>query len=485
MDIFPQLIQSLNKEEVRNLKLFLTRTNNTSERKDVQLFDYMRKQNEAAEEETIIKKLYSESDRNSYYRLKNRLQEDILKSLTQLNFSYNPAILSIHYLIASRLFKDKKNQPLSFYFLKRAEKKAREDNAQELLDIIYGDIIKLSLEYVNVNPEEYIEKRKKNREELNHIHEIDDLISVLTYRIRSAQNFQRDKKILNVLQKTINEYSQDKKLKKNIALRFRIYDAISRMLLQQQNYTALETYLEKTYAEFNKEHLFKEENHEYKLQMLTYLVNSLFKNEKIKESLHYTSLLKKAMEEYNSALYEKYLFYYYNSLVINYSVIDKPKAIKTLEEAKDIASIKKLPVYTVFIYLNLGVISFDLRDFKYALKNIVHMMLHDSFKSLDAGFRLKISVAELLIRCELQDFDVIEKRIRQIQKEFKEQLEQAVFLREVKALELIGLFLHGPLDKHYQSFLKKGKDFLKAHSSAQEQDADVINFNKWLQEKIK
>ena len=54
--------------------------------------------------------------------------------------------------------------------------------------------------------------------------------------------------------------------------------------------------------------------------MLTYLINSLFYNKKIDVSLEYVEKLKSAMSEYNKLLYDKYLFYYYNSLVINYTV---------------------------------------------------------------------------------------------------------------------------------------------------------------------
>ena len=42
-----------------------------------------------------------------------------------------------------------------------------------------------------------------------------------------------------------------------------------------------------------------------------------------------------------------FLFFYYNSLVINYSVLDKEKAIHILEEAKQNEHIKQLPTYTV------------------------------------------------------------------------------------------------------------------------------------------
>lgn len=145
----------------------------------------------------------------------------------------------------------------------------------------------------------------------------------------------------------------------------------------------------KTYAEFTKEKLFNQQNHDTKLQLLTYLINSLFKNKKIDLSLSYAEQLQIAMQEYNGFLRDKYLFYYYNSLVINYSVKDIDKAIEILHEAKNNEVVKKLPMYNVFVYLNLAVLNFGKGLFKEALKNLVKPILEDAFSNLDEAFRFK------------------------------------------------------------------------------------------------
>ena len=68
-----QIIKSLTKDEVRSLKLFLNRTNESAERKDIYLFDQLRKHSKGEEE--ICKQLYG-NNKNNYYRLKNRLKEE-------------------------------------------------------------------------------------------------------------------------------------------------------------------------------------------------------------------------------------------------------------------------------------------------------------------------------------------------------------------------------------------------------------------------
>ena len=58
MDILNQLINGLNKEEVRFFKMYINRFEKTENRKDVQLFDYIRKSADRFSDDIIFKKLY-------------------------------------------------------------------------------------------------------------------------------------------------------------------------------------------------------------------------------------------------------------------------------------------------------------------------------------------------------------------------------------------------------------------------------------------
>jgi hypothetical protein len=65
------LVLTLNKEESRNLTILLNRTNANEDRKDVALFDFIKKNKDNLKEDLILKKLYKSSiDKNSFYRLK-------------------------------------------------------------------------------------------------------------------------------------------------------------------------------------------------------------------------------------------------------------------------------------------------------------------------------------------------------------------------------------------------------------------------------
>ena len=67
MNILQKIIATLNKEESRFYKLFASRTNNKAERKDVLLFDYIKRNNADYDEGFIAKKLYKDN-KNAFYQ---------------------------------------------------------------------------------------------------------------------------------------------------------------------------------------------------------------------------------------------------------------------------------------------------------------------------------------------------------------------------------------------------------------------------------
>lgn len=198
------------------------------------------------------------------------------------------------------------------------------------------------------------------------------------------------------------------------SLQLRLAEAVSKTLLQKHDYKALADYLIPALKKFEKEKFFTKQNHNTKLTLLTYLINSLYFNGKHEQSLKYTEQLHAAMLEHNKILYERYLIFYYNTKVINYSAFDKPKAISILEELK--ISKAQIGYYEFYVYLNLGILYFDTAQFEKSIRHVLKAYLFDSFEKADDTFKLKVAIAELIIRTELKESDVVKQRIRQIEK---------------------------------------------------------------------
>ena len=487
MDVLNSIITGMSKEQIRFFKLFQGRSHSKESRMDVRLFDYMRKTGEKYDEEKIHGKLYgSNGAKNSFYRLRNRLLHDVNRSLLVQYFDEDELLHTLHLIALEKFHFSRNNILAAKFYLKKAEAEASRTENHELLDIIYGDYIRLSHELLSIDPEQYVSLRRENQEKIRHVRTIDDILAVVSFRMKRTQNFSTgDNPVITLLQKTVAEFSKDQALLKSPLLRFRMYHAVSRILLQKRDYPALEDYLLTTFREFEKEKLFTRTNQDTRLQMLVFIINTLFKNNQTKESLKWTERLKSGMEDYQRLHYDKYLFYYYNSLVINYSKVDKDRAIEILLEMKDNDKIRSNPFNEVFVYLNLSVLNFDKADFHRSVRYLNKLYQLDGFERADRSLRFKIFIAELMIRYELKDFDVLESKIKQTRKEFKEYFSKKENSRETLMVDVIEkLMAPEPVRKQSLLMNRIRKEIL-ARTDADNSDAEILNYRNWLMEKVR
>src|SRR3954471_3948002 len=104
MDILNQIVEKLTKQELRFLKFYLGAIPE-EDRKDLLLIDYVRQSGNKFDEQKAIHKLnYKQDDKNTYYRLKNRVIQDIGNSLTLLHTHKNDLYKLQHYLTLYHIY---------------------------------------------------------------------------------------------------------------------------------------------------------------------------------------------------------------------------------------------------------------------------------------------------------------------------------------------------------------------------------------------
>lgn len=486
MDILNAVISDMEKEDVRYYKLFANRMYYSHDRKDLQLFDDIYQGGDQFNEEKTMNRLYHRGDRNSFYRLKHRLLNHVNKSLL---LQYSDTDEAINILSQVSLYKfhfSRNNYKAAKYFLEKAEKKALAIEFMELLDIIYSEFIRLSIETMDFDPKRFIEKRKINLEKLQRIREIDQVLAAVSYQLKISQNYSPEgKSFITMLERMVKEHSADKELRSGKLLQLKLTDAVSRILIQKHDFKTLESYLAAKLKEFRKKNLFSKVNHESYLKMLTYLVNATFKNKKFPQSLEYTIQLEQAMEAYDRVYFDKYFVFYMNAQVINYSVIDPEKAILLLEDLKKSKMRQKLSFYEIFMYLNLALLYFEKKDYDRSIRQMIDLNMLESFKKADEVLKLKIAVAELMIRYELKDYDVIEYRIGQIQRSFRMPLLNKNQRAESEMLYILRNLIQNFTRHRKEKLLQAMTQFIKAHSRTIADDSSLIKYAPWVQEKFK
>lgn len=484
MNLLYEVVSSLNKEEMRHFTLFSERVTEDADRKDLMLLAYMRRSGVKYSDSFIAKKLYGSPTSPAFYRLKNRLLESLGDFLT-LHHLWKSDVNELNrYLSLANVFRGKSRPDLALMYLKRAEKKATAVEHFEMLDIVYGNFVKLSNELITVNPESYIDKRKENAEKLNKIRDTDQVLAALTYRLKVTQNVAGDKSTtLNDLDNIIQRFSSDASLKESKSFQVRIYQVISQILLQQHNYEALEGYLVETLQNFEKRKWFDKQNHDTRLQMLTYTVNSLFRNGKHHDSLAYAGKLGEEIKAYNNLLYDKYLFFYYNSLVINYSAIDRKKALQTLEQFEREIKNKRNSYYDQFLYLNKAILLYQLAKPEEAIRNIVKLYVNDNFMNTAPAIKLKIFMAELMMQFDAGDPESYTNRSSTFKTQFKMLLKTKDFDRERRFIKLLDKMVKTPGYKKDKKLKAEAESIIKTEVSAAVMDSEIIRYSLWLGEK--
>jgi len=384
---------------------------------------------------------------------------------------------SFSFVLLSRVYKNKGELELAFHYLKKAENEAIDSELYEVLSIIYSEIIKISHELLSIDVDYYIELKRNNIKILSEIDEMDLLLAKIMYDIRTKQNFGKsDISLVKLIKTKYGKISKEKNLVSSTRFRIRLFKMYSRLLLQERDYQSLEKFLIESNNEFGKDKLFNRSNHNEKLTLLTYLTNCLYKTKKYKQSLKYSEQLLISMKEYDSFLYDKYLFYYYNMLVLNYAKTDKKKALDYLNKASKSEAIKRLPSYNAFIYLNRSLIYYYEDNYKESQKNIARLIMQEDFLLLDKSFQLKILVAELMIRISISNRN-LDNKFKDIKKNYKSLLEEENHLREKI---MIGLLFKKINNEDIEGDKEKLLSYMSDYDS---EDIDIISYNIWLKKR--
>jgi len=483
MDILNQIILQMDRNDLKHFRIYAGRTVDIEDRKDLKLFELIRKSTKNYTDEAAFKKLYTGKERNAFYRLKNRLMEDVGKSLFMQYHTEDPLIWALYLTSLGYYFYRKNDYRIAYHFLQRAEKKALKVENFSLLDIIYSQLIYISRKIVSINPETYIKVRKENREKMNKLSEVEDILEAVEYRVNVTQNLSHDQSgILELLQATIDDYTQDEELKKSGKLQKGIYQVVSRILLQKKDYASLETYLINTYSEFEKKKLFAGDQ-KLKLEILSWIANTSFKNKKYHQSLEYAEKLKTEMGKNEKQKYENFELFYYNALVINFSVINPDKAIEILLGLTKKETIERNPYYSVFIYLNLALLYNQKKKYEQAMKFLNKLYTDENYKGTDPNVKLQINIGELILRYDLKEFDFLEYRLKQVMKDNKAAIAKPEMIKEKRFLAIYSKLATDNFKTKSAEFKEAVKKYYADFKDEFAEEEPLFRYNEWLLEK--
>ena len=111
-------------------------------------------------------------------------------------------------------------------------------------------------------------------------------------------------------------------------------------------------------------------------------------------------------------------------------------------------------------------------------------MLQDDFVNIGKSFQLKIHIAELIVRYDLNQTGVIDAKLKHIKKTYADLLKDADFNRDKHIIKIIDSLIYCTNLTNDKQLLKKITDLSVIITDDQADDIDVINYNFWLKNLI-
>jgi len=479
------VIESLSKEEVRSFKIYCQRINlGTGEKKLIQLFEQIRehKADEYAQETVNA---ITRGNKNSFYRIKNRLMEDLESSLLLQHRTKDEKIKLNNYLALSRIFSYKSDDKKALEYLYKAEKEALQLEYYDHLQVIYDQILELAANTTLINPADYLEKRNENFNKYQEMVQINSVIAAINYDLFRTNFSGKNKNIIGTLNQILTRLQFNENHLQSPDLQIKIFNCVKKVLLQKKDFKSLETYLINTYHDFEARQIYTKARHQDKVLILAWTVNTCFKNRKYATSLHYNDELYKALLDHDKRFFEKYAWLYYQGQIINQALLGKNgQAIEVLNEIKDQPLFHKVPLYQIFIYLNLASFHYCEGDLENALSYIALFLSSEMYDQLPLNWKLNISIVEMILHIENRDFSFAENRLRNIRRTFSPIINEEGYQREKEFLKiLLGICTTARI-RDNNKLLVQINEFIQQSPEPEPGSNESINYQLWLESKI-
>ncbi len=472
-----ELLSVLTREEQEEFLKFVSQSSADKDTKKMPRLLYYIIKKEITDDETLIKKLYpsaTKSNINAFRRLKNRAVREVKNFLLLQALAGQEAT---RVFLLAQFFRKRGKVKTALKFIKEAEQEAKNKENYHLLDSIYSEYILISLNSLEIDPNIYIKQREKNSEALNKLREIEDLVARLVYESKLEQAMNKyDKSLLASIRNKISEFSRSELFPKSYVFQKHLFQAISRLLLKENDYCELQKYCEETFRQIE----FMKKYDEFRLELIIYIVNAAYKCRNTETIKKFYEVFKKEFPKYPPSLRDKYIFYtYYFDFVIGYLQNDLGAAETYLQEALNNELIKEHLIYRNFILLNLAVLYHNQQEHEKSLQTLNRIFIDPNYDKLALIFRLKIRAFEIMLLITLGEYELAVSIIERIRKAIRKEGNANIGLRYKEFISLLkkiaNYFSSGKKNK--KRLLASIAEFLEKHDDKHE---DIINYNKWL-----
>lgn len=480
--VYMNLIKKLSKEELRNFKLYLRRIYANNEDNRLSKLANAYRLIKYKDDKEILEQVFPELNNNAFYKLKNKLKQEVSKSLLVLYHGRDDINTILNQLLLARILITKSDFNGAHKILADATKKANEIEVYDILICIYNELIQLSQHNTSINVNEILTAKFNILNKYREIDLINDKLAKFTYQLRQINNHNNNVSVLQELKKIEAEIEQNVHLKNSTTLQLQLQVVVRNILLQQQDFKAIVNYLKSKINDFTKANIFSKGNFKHKITMQVWVINALLSLSKFELALDEATVLEKDLLQDKKLYYPIFFWTLVQSKTIAYYYLNQPQqAIQLLEETVTNLKNDDNNLYKYPVQFNLAVVYFSTQNYKKGHTYLNYINDKKTELNNNKDFLINSKVLDVLFYYELKDLEFGIYKLNQLKDKHK-------YILNKPELELVKQFisiLKNFFTKPYLSKRMEQKclDFISKYPSAGTKRG--INYAFWLEAKLK
>jgi len=476
------IIRALSEKEAKNFIFFVNRMRTSQkESKIVQLFDAYYHETYKNNEQ-IIRELFPGMSKNAFYRLRNRLLDEVQQSLL-VQYSRMDDELNVHRMIMlARIAFNKDDYATAHTLLLEAEKKALKIEAYELAMIIYKELIGMSSLVGTVNSYYYIEKNREIRLKHARLSELRYLLASVTFKLtESIHKSKTDNDILQALHEIKDKLAESDLAKTSFHARYNVHQSIANILYEEKKYELLLEHMIKSYEDFNQGDFKEKANHRRKIVTLSWVIGAHQWLLRIPESIPYMEEMRETLRQHDGIFEDKFKpFYvtyqhwiYYHTRQLDKGLNILNRFVEEYLQGRDVVYLSELPQSILKGHFGRFVQSyFSKEDYDNALKQLAPCYLSEIHDKLPRELRMEIALMESIIYFEKKEFKYALDHLRRTKRMYKKLLadpKNIIFKSFANILNIL---------------IKNGGEFISKHPPYGLPFENCINYKVWLEAKM-
>ena len=491
MDKLKIIIDTLSNEDVREFNAFVKRQKKSRNRKDLELFELLRKKHKRLPRpKEMVALIYPETQNQvAYHALRKRLMKHLTDFIVLKRMEEdNSATSSVMGMISLSLYLfDMGQTQLAWQFLNKAENTAQAGEHFDLLNNIYNIQITHADAHNAGLLQEVIAKWKANKTHAEEDERANVASSVIKGELNRIRLQGRDFDFDSVIQQVLIDYKLTEAVSKRPRLFHSMMSIARSAVLVKKDYHAFAPFLEKQYEQFLRQRGFAQSQLYYQLNLLYMLAHVFYRSKKFEHSIMYLDQLHRLITSHKKTYFSLFYPKYVLLLAANLAFAGKSsQAITLLTEA--LTNHKTSPFSEkdeMNAWLNLGLYHFHLGHMEQVVACSLRLHKSDQFyeKRMGKEWVIKKNLCEMMFQYDFGNIDLAFNKMRAIERNYVNVFTQQKYQNARKFLKLIKAFFDQPNLVSKAEFIEKVDASLE-FLPFEEEDLQAVSFYAWLKSKM-